>query len=87
MCKKIKQGEPQPSRAVVAAGAWREMMNRRRVAQWCALVFLICAAGGCQQVGRRLGLNVQPRALRDVPAARLAFRWSRTSARMCCPKA
>lgn len=74
MCKKIKQGEPQPSRAVVAAGAWREMLNRRRVAQWCALVFLMCAAGGCQQVGRRLGLNVQPRALRDVPAARLAFR-------------
>lgn len=47
----------------------------RRIAS-CALVFgLVLGVGGCRQVGERLGVSaVRPRALRDVPAARLAFR-------------
>src|SRR5215216_1177880 len=36
----------------------------------CGLIFL--SLTGCQQIGEKL--SVRPRALRDVPAARLAFR-------------
>lgn len=39
------------------------------------VVFLVVGAGGCRQVGEKLGISVvRPRSLRDVPAARLAFR-------------
>ncbi len=42
----------------------------------CALACaLVLSVGGCRQVGEKLGMSVpRPRELRDVPAARLAFR-------------
>ncbi|MBA3714248.1 MAG: PD40 domain-containing protein [Pyrinomonadaceae bacterium] len=38
-----------------------------------ALLLCVISGAGCQQLGE--GLNVRPRALRDVPADRLAFRF------------
>ena len=38
----------------------------------CLCGYLLLGVGGCQQLGERL--SVRPRALRDVPAVRLAFR-------------
>ncbi|HEV2799690.1 MAG TPA: hypothetical protein VGW12_04290 [Pyrinomonadaceae bacterium] len=38
-------------------------------------MFTLLGTGGCRSVGERLGISaVRPRALRDVPASRLAFR-------------
>lgn len=47
---------------------------RARVRAWlaCALCACLLHAAGCKQISERL--SVHPRALRDVPAARLAFR-------------
>lgn len=52
------------------------MFRAGRVAASCALVVtLVLSLGGCRQVGEKLGVSVpRPRELRDVPAARLAFR-------------
>jgi hypothetical protein len=35
---------------------------------------LVSPLAGCKKMGEKLGVNVTPRELRDVPAARLAFR-------------
>jgi len=40
---------------------------------FCLLLFALCLTG-CRQISEGLGVSVRPRALRDVPAARLAFR-------------
>jgi hypothetical protein len=40
-----------------------------------ALLVLACVASGCRQVEETTGLKVTPKSLRDVPAARLAFRF------------
>jgi hypothetical protein len=73
MSKKIKQGNhgrSSSSAGACGAGAWRA-----RAAFACALFLVVCGAAGCRSVGEKLGLSaVRPRALRDVPAARLAFR-------------
>jgi hypothetical protein len=51
-----------------------------RLVRRLALVAFVIAScvlsplAGCKQVGERLGVSVSPRELRDVPAARLAFR-------------
>ncbi len=45
----------------------------RRVAVSLALVVCLLAAAGCREINQRFNV-VTPRALRDVPAARLAFR-------------
>ncbi|MDT7540719.1 MAG: hypothetical protein QOE33_623 [Acidobacteriota bacterium] len=37
-------------------------------------VSIASSLAGCRQVSEKLGVNVRPRELRDVPAARLAFR-------------
>ncbi|HEV7906089.1 MAG TPA: hypothetical protein VGO96_19770 [Pyrinomonadaceae bacterium] len=84
MKKKIKQGNRPPQRlpAYVRALAPSLLLRRanassslRRVTA-CALVCaLVLGLGGCRQVGEKLGVSVpRPRELRDVPAARLAFR-------------
>ncbi|MGI9107555.1 MAG: TolB family protein [Pyrinomonadaceae bacterium] len=70
MRKEIRQ-EKRPARPRAVA-APRQRAARRII--WCALVIFVCMVGGCRQVVQKLGMNVQPRALRDVPAARLAFR-------------
>jgi hypothetical protein len=76
MNKKFKQGN-HLTRLCAFVRAHAPVMTRRarRVAS-CALVFaLVLGVGGCRQVGEKLGVSaVRPRALRDVPAARLAFR-------------
>lgn len=52
--------------------------RKSSVKAFAACALLLCAslgAGGCRTVGERLGISaVRPRALRDVPAARLAYR-------------
>jgi hypothetical protein len=40
-----------------------------------ALLAVVCVAAGCRQAREAAGLSVAPRSLRDVPAARLAFRF------------
>jgi hypothetical protein len=52
------------------------MSRRARRFASCALVVVLAlSVGGCRQVGEKLGMSVpRPRELRDVPAARLAFR-------------
>ncbi|HEY9404962.1 MAG TPA: hypothetical protein VIQ24_20080 [Pyrinomonadaceae bacterium] len=73
MSKKIKQGtHGRLSTSVVARGA---LKSRASAAVVCMLFVVVCGASGCRSVGEKLGLSaVRPRALRDVPAARLAFR-------------
>lgn len=39
-----------------------------------ALAGLMCVAGGCRRIQDAVGVRVQPRSLRDVPAERMAFR-------------
>ena len=49
------------------------LKSRAGAVVMCAL--FVCGASGCRSVGEKLGISaVRPRALRDVPAARLAFR-------------
>jgi hypothetical protein len=48
------------------AGAWRRVL---------ALVLLSSCVGGCTRIRESIGGSVRPRALRDVPAVRLAFRF------------
>jgi hypothetical protein len=84
MKKKNKQGNRPPRlpaggvRAPQASSTLRAPSNlraRRGVASCVLVVALVLSMGGCRQVGEKLGVSVpQPRALRDVPAARLAFR-------------
>jgi hypothetical protein len=73
MSKKFKQGNHvclSSSAGACVASVWRV---RALVA--CALFVVVCGAAGCRSVGEKLGISaVRPRALRDVPAARLAFR-------------
>ncbi|HEY1404446.1 MAG TPA: hypothetical protein VGB05_09990, partial [Pyrinomonadaceae bacterium] len=58
-----------------SAGAGGALKSRAGAVVVCALFALMFGAGGCRQVGEKLGISaVRPRALRDVPAARLAFR-------------
>lgn len=52
--------------------ALRARGSRVRVWLALALCMSLLGAAGCRQIGERL--SVHPRALRDVPAARLAFR-------------
>ncbi|MDQ3688310.1 MAG: hypothetical protein M3430_22325 [Acidobacteriota bacterium] len=47
--------------------------NRRRAMRSGLIIFLVAACVGCNQIGEKM--NVRPRALRDVPAERLAFRF------------
>ena len=50
-------------------------LSRAGVVVACALLAVVLGTGGCRSVGEKLGISaVRPRALRDVPAARLAFR-------------
>jgi hypothetical protein len=73
MSKKIKQGNHvRPASLAVARGASK---SQARAVVLCALFAVVCGVGGCRSVGEKLGISaVRPRALRDVPAARLAFR-------------
>jgi hypothetical protein len=79
MSKQIRQGNharPSSSAAPVR-GALKSRAGKSRAGALiaCALVALVVGAGACQRVGEKLGISaVRPRALRDVPAARLAFR-------------
>lgn len=54
------------ARAIEAHGRW---------CGWAWLVLACVAAVGCQGIQERAGTVVRPRALRDVPAERLAFRF------------
>jgi hypothetical protein len=73
MSKKIKQGKR--GHLSSSAGAGGALKSRAGAVVVCALFALMFGAGGCRQVGEKLGISaVRPRALRDVPAARLAFR-------------
>ena len=82
MNKKTKQGNQPPRlRALVRTHAHAmlrapSMSRRARRFASCALVVVLAlSVGGCRQVGEKLGMSVpRPRELRDVPAARLAFR-------------
>jgi hypothetical protein len=70
MSKKIKQGKHGRLSSSDGAG-----VSRVSALAVCALFAVVCGAGGCRSVGEKLGISaVRPRALRDVPAARLAFR-------------
>ena len=75
MNKKIKRlnRQPQSSSAGVRGGGG---LQTRAVAVYLLVVVLLAGfAGGCREVGEKLGVTaVRPRELRDVPAARLAFR-------------
>jgi hypothetical protein len=73
MSKKIKQGiQGRLSSSAVARGASK---SRATAVVMCALFVFVYGASGCRSVGEKLGISaVRPRALRDVPAARLAFR-------------
>jgi hypothetical protein len=72
MSKKIKQGNHgRLSSSAIARGA---LVSRAAVVA-CALLVVALGAAGCRSVGEKLGISaVRPRALRDVPSARLAFR-------------
>ncbi|MDQ1559928.1 MAG: hypothetical protein QOD32_2988 [Pyrinomonadaceae bacterium] len=74
MSKKIKQGNhARPSSSAAASAARVAQVSRVFVA--CVLVAFMLGAGGCRRVSEKLGISaVRPRELRDVPAARLAFR-------------
>ncbi|HEX8636250.1 MAG TPA: hypothetical protein VF703_19165 [Pyrinomonadaceae bacterium] len=73
MSKKIKRENH--VRLSSSAGAGGALKLRVVAAVACALASIVFGAGGCRQVGEKLGISaVRPRALRDVPAARLAFR-------------
>lgn len=64
----------QVSEKNVAAACARRASSRRVL----SLVLTVACAvflGGCQQISEGLGGVVRPRALRDVPAQRLAFRF------------
>jgi hypothetical protein len=77
MNKKTKQGNrPKGLPATLRSLAPSLLRRRARRTVACALVCaLVLSVGGCRQVGEKLGVSaVRPRALRDVPAARLAFR-------------
>jgi hypothetical protein len=64
------------SRRVVA----RRIIACHVVESRLLLVALVCVAcvasplAGCKQISEKMGVSVRPRELRDVPAARLAFR-------------
>jgi len=49
--------------------------GRLRIKFAAALLTVACVASGCRQVEETTGLKVAPKSLRDVPAARLAFRF------------
>jgi hypothetical protein len=73
MSKKIKQGNQ--GRLSSPVGARGALKSRACAVVVCALLAVVCVAGGCRSVGEKLGISeVRPRALRDVPAARLAYR-------------
>ncbi|MFL6228670.1 MAG: hypothetical protein ACJ741_07810 [Pyrinomonadaceae bacterium] len=58
-------------------GGARRLPARRRRARALSLVAAACALAplaGRKPISEKLGVSVTPRALRDVPAARLAFR-------------
>jgi hypothetical protein len=86
MKKKIEQGNRPPERLPATLRSHAHALLRRRAdtsssrrARRVAACALVCALvlglGGCRQVGEKLGVSVpRPRELRDVPAARLAFR-------------
>ncbi|HEX8128688.1 MAG TPA: hypothetical protein VF527_06255 [Pyrinomonadaceae bacterium] len=73
MSKKIKQGNQ--GRLPSSVIAHQASKSRVGAVIMCALFAVVFGAGGCRSVGEKLGISaVRPRALRDVPAARLAFR-------------
>ncbi|HLL17113.1 MAG TPA: hypothetical protein VK388_18785 [Pyrinomonadaceae bacterium] len=73
MSKKIKQGTH--GRLFTSAFARGALKSRASAVVVCMLFVVVCGASGCRSVGEKLGISaVRPRALRDVPAARLAFR-------------
>jgi hypothetical protein len=76
MNKKNKQGNClKRLRARVRADALSSLLTRRAIIACALVVAFALSAGGCRQVGEKLGVSVpRPRELRDVPAARLAFR-------------
>ncbi|HEX9918471.1 MAG TPA: hypothetical protein VGA87_04840 [Pyrinomonadaceae bacterium] len=73
MSKKIKQGNHGRLSALAMARGARA--SRACAVAVCALFVCALGASGCRSVGEKLGISaVRPRALRDVPSARLAFR-------------
>jgi hypothetical protein len=73
MSKKIKQGNHGRSSSPTGTRGASKLRAGAVVA--CVLCVIVFGGGGCRQVGEKLGISaVRPRALRDVPAARLAFR-------------
>ena len=77
MSKKSKQGNQVRLSSPAAADAGRGA-SKSRVSAVVVCVLLAAVSlsvVGCRSVGERLGISaVRPRALRDVPASRLAFR-------------
>ncbi|HYP00426.1 MAG TPA: hypothetical protein VER76_09585 [Pyrinomonadaceae bacterium] len=70
MSEKTEQGKRQR-----LSSRERGCLNARRLVLCMLTVALVCGAGGCRRVSEKLGISsVRPRELRDVPAARLAFR-------------
>jgi WD40 repeat protein len=51
------------------------ILSRLKIKLTAALLLVACVASGCRQVEESAGLKVAPKSLRDVPAARLAFRF------------
>jgi hypothetical protein len=77
MKKKVEQGNRLQRLPAALRSLASSMLRRRarRVAACALACAFVLSVGGCRQVGEKLGVSVpRPRELRDVPAARLAFR-------------
>ena len=75
MSKKSKQGNQVRLSSTADAGRGASQSRVSAVVVCLLLAVVSLSGGGCRSVGERLGISaVRPRALRDVPASRLAFR-------------
>ena len=66
--KKSLNAKLKAGRAVRAATRGRSL-----VALGVAIACAVSPLTGCRQISEKMGMNVAPRELRDVPAVRLAF--------------
>jgi hypothetical protein len=72
MSKKIKRGKPERPSSCKRTRGW---LHARRVVLCVLVAAMFASVGGCRRVSEKLGISAaRPRELRDVPAARLAFR-------------
>ena len=56
------------------SGAARQARRWATLAAFAVVSLMIAVTGGCRSLKEAVGVSVAPRSLRDVPAARMAFR-------------